>query len=633
MTKHLTKLKHWLFILFFAFFAVSNLFANEENENVSGEVQTENLATDNAVGEQNADAQPEQTLTEKEIREIEKNQEKAARQAEKEKQKAAEIQQKEQERQEKAQEKQEQERRKREEKEENERIKQEEKEHKRIEKEAEKESKKNQKEKSEEEIEKERKKEEEKEKKKVEQEKKKESRKTKKGDSEGKEEKYYTGFSEGFEDGYGDEYEGEQAQDFGGFYQQENLAMRADSLRTDTLLTDNILADSTLTDSLLLAQKKLEKPEKKKKEKALKKDKDKRQILKIKIPNCYYKNSVVYRRGDFEFTYQLDFFVHYFEHRFHHKRKFYDINDSSRIVAKKVMNLVGNTLYRRTDFNQIIDSIGVLLDHSVEQFLDSIITELNLEYLATGDIKIRHKKSNQTKIYAKINPSKIEDGTLGNITFYTKNKKHIIEHLDASPFEQYLNNDSLSVSNEGAASPSTSSEGEPQPYFDEDESPSSSNAEKSPPLPPSEAVSESPKKKQKSQFPPPETDENDLISTAKMDDGLLMYDPSTDSLYTKGKGSVLPASPLGGEPTNAIPDKNSPDTKLGSPQNTNEEESKNKIKEKKAPKKDNIQQPVEEKPVVTQQPPVLEVIEKTEEKPAELEENEVLSNEEDVESD
>ena len=451
MTKlHLAKLRRWLFILFFAFFVVSNLFASQEDENVADEKQTEKLATDRSDNEQVEDSGLEQepnTLTEKELKKIEKNTNKMALEAEKEKLKEIERQRKEREKQEKEREKQEKERRKQEEKEEKERKKEEEKEQKRIEKEEgkearekreekeekeqkkeeEKEQKKIEKEegkeargKREEKEEKERRKEEEKEQKRIAKEEKKGSRKKQKEESGEKEEEYYTGYSEGFENGYGDEYEDGYAQDFGGFYQEEGL--------------------ETGVDSVLLAQETPEPgKEKQKTSKESRKGKDGNKLLKLKVPNCYYKNSVVYKRGDFEFTYELGFFVHYFEHRYHHKKKLYDVGeDPYRKVAKQVMNLAGNTMYRKTNFNEIIDSIGVLLNYSVEEFLDSVITELNLEYLATGEIKIKHKKKNQTRIYAKVNPSDVENQTLGNITFYTRDRRNVIEHLDASPFEQYL---------------------------------------------------------------------------------------------------------------------------------------------------------------------------------------------------
>ncbi len=194
-------------------------------------------------------------------------------------------------------------------------------------------------------------------------------------------------------------------------------------------------------DSVLLAKRITELENERKNEleiKESKKNGDGSILLKVKVPNCYYLNSVVYKRGDFEFTYQLDFFIHYFEHRFHHQRKFYDIDDPHRKTAKLVMNLVGNTQYRRTDFNEVIDSIGILLGHSVEEPLDTIITELNLEYLATGEVKVKYKKKNQSKIYAKFKPSDTESNSLGNITFYTRNKKRVIEQLDASQYESYL---------------------------------------------------------------------------------------------------------------------------------------------------------------------------------------------------
>ena len=159
--------------------------------------------------------------------------------------------------------------------------------------------------------------------------------------------------------------------------------------------------------------------------------------LKIKVPNCYYLNSVIYKRNDFEFTYQLDFFIYYFKQRYDHGRKFYDLGDPYREVAKQVMNLAGNTRYRYTDFNQIVDSIGVLLGYSVEEHLNNVISELNLEYLATGEIKIKHKNKNQTRIYANVKPSNIDRRSLGHIYFYTP-KMQVIEWIDASPYNPYL---------------------------------------------------------------------------------------------------------------------------------------------------------------------------------------------------
>lgn len=45
-------------------------------------------------------------------------------------------------------------------------------------------------------------------------------------------------------------------------------------------------------------------------------------LERIKIPNCRYLNDVIYVRDKFEFRYELDFFVHYFDHRYFHKRSF-----------------------------------------------------------------------------------------------------------------------------------------------------------------------------------------------------------------------------------------------------------------------------------------------------------------------
>jgi hypothetical protein len=161
-------------------------------------------------------------------------------------------------------------------------------------------------------------------------------------------------------------------------------------------------------------------------------------LLKLKIPACRYLNEVIYKRNDFEFIYQFDFFIYYFKHRYHHPKRFYDMEDSTRVIAKQVMELVGNTIYRKTDFNQIIDSIGFLLGRSVEEYLDLVISDLNLEYLATGEIKFHYKNKNQRRIYARVKPSDIENRSLGDITFYTRNKKKIIERIDASPYNSLL---------------------------------------------------------------------------------------------------------------------------------------------------------------------------------------------------
>ena len=165
-------------------------------------------------------------------------------------------------------------------------------------------------------------------------------------------------------------------------------------------------------------------------------------LQKIKIPNCRYLNDVYYVRDKFEFRYEYDFFLHYFDHRYFHKKKFYDMVDSTRIVAKYVMQLVGRSKYRHTDFNKVADSIaGFLPNYPVVEYLDSVITELNLEYLATGEIKIKYKGRRQDRILAKILPTKVNDeggGSLGNIKFYTSNRRRVIEELDASQYDSLI---------------------------------------------------------------------------------------------------------------------------------------------------------------------------------------------------
>ena len=161
-------------------------------------------------------------------------------------------------------------------------------------------------------------------------------------------------------------------------------------------------------------------------------------LLKLKIPDCYYLNSVIYQRGDFEFIYQLDFFIHYFHNRYHHRRKFYDRGDTTRVIARQIMNFAGNTKYRKTNLNMIIDSIGSLSGNPIAEYIDGVISELNLEYLATGDIKLNYKGKNQKKIYAVVKPSDIELRSLGHIAFYTWDKKKIIEQIDASLLNAYL---------------------------------------------------------------------------------------------------------------------------------------------------------------------------------------------------
>ena len=171
------------------------------------------------------------------------------------------------------------------------------------------------------------------------------------------------------------------------------------------------------------------------------------------MPNCRYLNDVIYVRDKFEFRYELDFFIHYFDHRYFHKKKFYDRTDTTRWVAQRVMKLVGNTKYRHTDFNKVVDSVaGMMPYYPVTEYLDTVITQLNLEYLATGEIKIKHKKTRQRSIIARIKPTELKEdsmgvftGSLGNIKFYTSNKRHIIEQLDASAFDSLLIKDTLKM--------------------------------------------------------------------------------------------------------------------------------------------------------------------------------------------
>lgn len=137
--------------------------------------------------------------------------------------------------------------------------------------------------------------------------------------------------------------------------------------------------------------------------------------------------------------YQYDFFLHYFDHRYFHRKRFYDLGDSTRVVAKQVMEIVGNTKYRKVDFNEVVDSVAAILpDYPVEEYLDSVITDLNLEYLATGEIKVRYRKRKQKYIYAKYKPSDMERASLGNIKFYAMNRRALIEELDASQFDSLL---------------------------------------------------------------------------------------------------------------------------------------------------------------------------------------------------
>ena len=252
--------------------------------------------------------------------------------------------------------------------------------------------------------------------------------------------------------------------DFG--MEEEDLAFEVDDSTGAVINTDiDFSSDSTageeeevksMIDSTLLQQqieelelelqnirdiKELEKNNKKKGKKS------ETILLKIKIPNCRYLNDIYYVRGKFEFRYEYDFFLHYFDHRYFHRKKFYDRVDSTRIVAKEVMKLVGNSKYRHTDFNKIADSVATLIpNYPVVEYLDTVITQLNLEYLATGEIKIKFRNSRQKSIYSKLKPSKFgEKGSLGDIKFYTGNRRRVIEELDASQFDSLVIEDSLSI--------------------------------------------------------------------------------------------------------------------------------------------------------------------------------------------
>lgn len=87
----------------------------------------------------------------------------------------------------------------------------------------------------------------------------------------------------------------------------------------------------------------------------------------------------------------------------------------------------------------MVDSVGAILpDYPVEEYLDSVITDLNLEYLATGEIKIKYRKRKQKFIYAKYKPSNMEKASLGDIKFYTMNRRKVIEELDASVYDSLL---------------------------------------------------------------------------------------------------------------------------------------------------------------------------------------------------
>ena len=161
-------------------------------------------------------------------------------------------------------------------------------------------------------------------------------------------------------------------------------------------------------------------------------------LLRIKIPPCRYLNEVIYKREKFEFVYQLEFFNYYFERRYFHKRQFYDKDDPTRVIAKHVLKLLGNTTHRKTDFNAIIDSVEILVGYSVDKYLDQVISDINLEYLATGTIKIIYKGKLQRRIYSRVKPSNIEKRSLGNIRFYSWDKKTLVEQIDASLYDASL---------------------------------------------------------------------------------------------------------------------------------------------------------------------------------------------------
>ena len=172
-------------------------------------------------------------------------------------------------------------------------------------------------------------------------------------------------------------------------------------------------------------------------ERAAKEGKTKEKVIKIKIPDCVYPNSVNYKRNKFDFNYEYNFFMYYMHHTYFYKRKLYDKKDSTRIMAKKLMTLVGNSPYRRINLNKLVDSVSVLLPgYDVETFADSMISNLNLEYLNTGEIKVKYKNHKQNKIYAKL---QVREGRqLGHIKFYTHNKRNVIEQLNGEDYEGLL---------------------------------------------------------------------------------------------------------------------------------------------------------------------------------------------------
>lgn len=215
----------------------------------------------------------------------------------------------------------------------------------------------------------------------------------------------------------------------------------------DSIDIDDLRAYA-LQDSSLLAQQLAELEQEmrnieelKAAEKAQKEGKSEEIVIKVKIPKCRYLNEVHYERDKYRFIYDYDFFLYYWHQRYFHKKKFYNINDSSRVVAQYLMEQVGNTKYRRVLFNTVIDSVSHLLPEEygpIDTLVDSIMTELNLEYLSTGEIKVFYKNRRQRKIVAKVRPTGEYYQPIGNIKFYTSNRRKIIEELDGSPYDSLI---------------------------------------------------------------------------------------------------------------------------------------------------------------------------------------------------
>lgn len=230
--------------------------------------------------------------------------------------------------------------------------------------------------------------------------------------------------------------------------------MNADSLNNEEFIEgeDSIDIDDlrayALQDSSLLAQQLAELEQEmqniadlKAAEKAQKEGKSEEIVIKVKIPKCRYLNEVHYERDKFRFIYDYDFFLYYWHQRYFHKKKFYNINDSTRVVAQYLMEQVGNTKYRRVLFNTVVDSVSHLLPEEygpIDTLVDSIMTELNLEYLSTGEIKVFYKNRRQRKIVAKVRPTGEYYQPIGNIKFYTSNRRKIIEELDGSPYDSLI---------------------------------------------------------------------------------------------------------------------------------------------------------------------------------------------------